>query len=123
MVAMKKDKSKNPTVKKSDEEIGKEAADIAHDEILKRCDKIGMTTDKVLKRINEGLDATENKVFYDKDRGKCVLSPALIAWGPRTDSINQAMTVRGMKAPEKIEHTINDLPGLLRAARERAAKR
>lgn len=122
MVAMKKDKKSNQK-QKSDEEIGKEAAEIAHDEILKRCDKIGVTTDKVLTRINEGLDATENKVFYDKDRGRCVLSPDLIAWGVRTNSIDQAMTVRGMKAPEKIEHTINDLPGLLRAARERAAKR
>lgn len=121
MVAM--DKSKNPTVKKSDEEIGKEAAAIAHSEILKRCDDIGLTADKVLMRINDGLDAKENKVFYDKDRGRCVLSPDLIAWGVRTNSIDQAMTVRGMKAPEKIEHTINDLPGLLRAARERAAKR
>lgn len=120
---MKKDKkSKKPIPKKSDEEIGKEAAEIAHDEILKRCENIGLTTDKVLTRINDGLDATENKVFYDKDRGKCVLSPDLIAWGVRTNSIDQAIAIKGMKAPEKLEIK-TDIAEELAKARLRAKER
>lgn len=106
--------------KKSDEQIGKEAADVAHSEILKLCDQIGLSKNKVLTRINEGLDANENKVFYDKDRGKCITGPDQINWNARQKAVDQAVSIWGMKAPEKLDVNVTgDIGDKLNAARER----
>lgn len=85
---------------KTDEQIGAEAALKAHNKILKEAKAVKLTTRLVLQRLKEGLDAKENKVFYDKDRGKCILSPDLINWATRSKSIDQAMAIFNMAPKE-----------------------
>jgi len=92
---------------KSDEEIGKEAAGIAREKVLKLAQEVKLTPKKVLQRISEGLDAIENKVFYDKDRGKCITSPDLIAHHIRLDSAKLGLTVLDMNPSEKHDVNIN----------------
>jgi len=85
---------------KSNEEIGAEAAKLAHAKVLREAKSVKLTTKKVLRRIAQGLDAKENRVFYDKDRGKCVVGPDMISWTARAKSIDQAMVVLDMTPKE-----------------------
>jgi hypothetical protein len=71
--------------------------------VLKQCEKVGLTTNKTLTRIAEGLDALENKIFYDKDRGKCITGPDMITWAARLKAIDQAISILDLKPPEKNE--------------------
>ena len=80
-----------------------EAAEYARQFVLKQCEKADLTLQKVLKGIVDALDADENKIFYDKDRGKCVSGPNQTAWGARAKAIDQAISILGIKAPEKVE--------------------
>lgn len=88
---------------KTNEQIGREAARLARKAILDEAKKAKLTTAKVLKRIAEGLDATENKVFFDKDRAKCFYSTDLINWETRSKSIDQSLVVLDMKPSEKVD--------------------
>ena len=93
---------------KTDEQIGAEAALKSHKKILKEAKAVKLNTKLVLQRIKEGLNAKENKVFYDKDRGKCILSPDLINWQTRSKSIDQAMAIFNM-VPKESE-IVDDYP-------------
>lgn len=94
---------------KTDEEIGAEAAKLAHDKIMQEAASVKLTTKKVLLRIAQGLDAHEIKVFYDRTIDQCVYSDKLINWTARAKSIDQAMAVLGMQANEmSINHKIDD---------------
>lgn len=109
---------------KTPEQIGREAAEVARKTVLRQAKSVGLTTRKTLKRIAEGLDATDQKVFYDSNRGKCVLGPPMVAYGARCDYAKLAVTVLDLKPSEKLDVNVNgNLPELLREARERAAKR
>lgn len=83
------------------ERLGKESGEIARAETLRHCKAIKLTPRLVLRRIKEGLDAIQNDVFYDKDRGKCVVGPDMVNYKARSKSIDQAMSVLGIMAPEK----------------------
>lgn len=101
------------------EKLGKEAGEIARAETLKHCKAVKLTPRRILKRISEGLDAKENKVFYDKDRGRCITGPDMIAHEVRLDAAKMGLSIWGMKAPEKLDVTVTDIGEKLRAARER----
>lgn len=93
-------------------------------ETVRLAKKVGLTPRRTLLRIKQGLDATDQKVFYDSNRGKCVLGPPLVAYGARCDYAKLAVTVLDMKPSEKLDVNVNgNLPELLREARERASKR
>lgn len=70
---------------------------------------IGLTTRLTLRRIREGMNATETKTNYDKDRGKWVYSAPMINWGARLKAVDQAICVLALKPAEKhqVEHTID----------------
>jgi hypothetical protein len=96
---------------KTDEQIGSEAAKLAHKKILREAKSVRLSTKKVLQRISEGLDAYENKVFYDRQAGKCVYSKKLIAWDVRAKSIDQGIIVLDMKPKENdFENEISATP-------------
>jgi hypothetical protein len=86
---------------KKRETLGREAGEIARADTLKHCKAIGLTPRKVLRRIKEGLYAKENKIFYDKDRGRCVVGPDQINHTARAKAVDQAISVFGINAPEK----------------------
>ena len=71
--------------------------------VLAQCLKADLTLDKVLKGIVEDLDAEEEKIFYDKDRGRCIKGPKQRAHGARAKARDQAISILGIKAPEKVE--------------------
>ena len=85
------------------DKVGTEAAEFARKAVLIACDKAELTLGKVLKGIVEDLDAEEEKVFYDKDRGKCINGPKQRAHGARAKARDQAISILGIKAPEKVE--------------------
>jgi hypothetical protein len=84
--------------------IGKAiCAEYIRGETLKEARRLGVSRRRVLKRISEGLDALENKVFYDKDRGKCVVGPNMINWTARQKAIDQAVAVLQLKPAERLD--------------------
>lgn len=107
-------------MEKENEKLGKESGELARAETLKHCKAVKLTPRRILKRISEGLDAKENKVFYDKDRGKCVVGPDMIAHEVRLDSAKLGLSIWGMKAPDKLDVNVTgDIGDRLNAARER----
>lgn len=80
-----------------------ESAEIARAEVLAKAQKAGLKVEKIIAGIVEAMDANENKIFYDKDRGKCISGPEQIAWMPRLKAIDTAIGLLGIKAPEKQE--------------------
>lgn len=90
-------------MEKENEKLGKEAGELARAETLKHCKAVKFTPRRILQRLSEGLDAKENKVFYDKDRGKCIVGPDQIAHDVRLDAAKVGISIWGMKAPDKIE--------------------
>ena len=92
---------------KTNEQIGAEAAKIARRKVLAEARKAKLTTYRVLKRISEGLDAVENKVFYDKDRGKCIIGPDMIDHGRRLEAAGLGIVIHDMKPCEKKKIDVN----------------
>lgn len=80
-----------------------EAAEFARQFVLREAEKADLTVQRILKGIVQDMDAEEEKVFYDKDRGRCVLGPKQRALGACAKARDQAMSILGIKAPEKIE--------------------
>jgi len=80
-----------------------ESAEIARAEVLEKARKEGLKVEKIIKTLVEAMDANENKVFFDKDRGRCFVGPEQIAWMPRLKAIDTAIGLLGIKAPEKQE--------------------
>jgi hypothetical protein len=89
------------------ERLGKEAGEIARADTLKHCKAVKLTPRRVLKVIADGLTAMENNVFYDKDRGKCIIGPDLINWKARQKAVDQAISILDMKPAEKHEVDVN----------------
>lgn len=87
---------------KSKADLGKEAADYARKQVLKKAKKAGVTTDKVMLRLNEALDATETKVFNDTEDG-IVYSEPLIAHQIRLKAVDLAIVLLDLKPAEKRE--------------------
>jgi len=73
----------------------------ARKEVLRHCKAVKLTPRKALRRIADALDAKENKVFYDKDRGRCVIGPPMIDWAARAKAVDQAIAILDMKPAEK----------------------
>lgn len=82
-------------------EMCAEAARYAMKETEKLCKKAGLTKNRVLKRIKEGLDAHMVKATYDKDVGSFVYSKALIDHGTRLKAAEMATVLLNMKPAEK----------------------
>jgi hypothetical protein len=101
---------------KSDKEIGIEAREIARAEVLKECRRkdVNLGLRRVLRKISEGLEAQENKVFYDKDRGKCIVGPDQINWSARQKAVDQAMAILDLKPAEKHDVRVRSLEDVLR---------
>ena len=89
--------------KLSEKEMTEAAAGYARKMVLKQCKSVGLTTRLTIKRIREGLNALENKVFYDKDRGRCIIAPEMINWAARQKAIDQAISILDLKPAEKRE--------------------
>ncbi len=92
---------------KTNEEMGAEAALVARKVILVEAERVKLSTRRVLQRISDGLDATENKVFYDKDRGECVVGPDQINWTARQKAADQGIVVLDLKPPDKAKVDMN----------------
>lgn len=71
--------------------------------MVKACKQHRLTISSVVKVVKEGLGANENKVFYDKDRGKCIVGPDMIDHGKRLEAATIASGFFGLKR-EKIKH-------------------
>jgi hypothetical protein len=98
----------------TDLEIGQKCAEIARDAVLKDCKMVGLTLRKTLRRVKDGLDAKETKANYDKDRGKWVYSAPMVDWSARAKAVDQAISIFGIKAPEKHEHEVVGIEDILR---------
>lgn len=85
------------------EKLGKESGEIARKHTLKEARVVGLTPRKALKRLSESLDAVENKVFYDKDRGRCVVGPDEVAHRIRLDAAKLTTSLLDMMPAEKIQ--------------------
>lgn len=105
---------------KTDEQIGAEAAKIARRKVDAEADKTRLTTYRIFLRISEGLDAVENKVFYDKDRGKCIVGPDMVDHKRRLEAAGLGIVVRDLKPCEqqKIDVTHNFDKALFESARK-----
>ena len=104
----------NGEAMKSDEEIGAEAARLAHAKVLQEAKRAKLTIRKVLMRINQGLDAHETKCKFDGGQygeQKWVYSKKLVNWETRSKSIDQAILVLNMKPqPDEFEDTLPATP-------------
>lgn len=88
---------------KTDEEIGVEAARLAHNKILQEAKSVRLSTKKVLRRIAQGLDSYETKCKFDGGQygsQKWVYSKKLVNWETRSKSIDQAIAVLDMMPKE-----------------------
>lgn len=83
-------------------EIGAMAAQVARQKTMKALKRYRVTHGRVAKRLGESLDATEVKVFNDKEKG-IVYSKPLVAHGTRIKAIEIASTLLEMKPAEKHE--------------------
>jgi hypothetical protein len=63
----------------------------------------GITPKKLAKKLAEELDAYENKVFYDKDRGKCHVGPRMVNWKTRQAARMDAQKLLGLYPAEKVD--------------------
>lgn len=97
-------------MKKTPLEIGKEAAEYARKTVIAESKRAHLTLRRTLTRIAEGLNATETKASYDKDRGKWVYSDPMIDWGARAKAIDQAIAILDLKPAEKHEVELNIKP-------------
>jgi hypothetical protein len=70
--------------------------------MVRACRHHKLTISSVVKVVKEGLGANENKVFYDKDRGKCIVGPDMIDHGKRLEAAAIASGFFGLKK-EKIK--------------------
>jgi hypothetical protein len=66
-------------------------------------EKQGITPERLAQKLNEELDAKENKVFYDKERGKCHVGPSMISWKIRQAARMDAQKLLGLYPAEKVE--------------------
>ena len=97
------------------EDIGDKARDIAREKIIKKLNECKVTVSKTFKRIAEGLDATETKASYDKDRGKWVYSAPLVDHGKRLEAAQIAVMLHDLKPCAKVKGDIN-IQGSIMAA-------
>jgi hypothetical protein len=86
--------------------VGDAARETARKKILEHCKKVKLTPPRILLRISEGLDAIDNKVFYDKDRGKCITGPDLVDHGRRLEAAALGIMIHDMKPCEKKKLTV-----------------
>ena len=92
---------------KTNEQIGAEAAKIARKKVLEQAKAVKLSTKRILQRISEGLDATEVKTNYDKDRGKWAYSEPLIDHGHRLEAAGMGIMIHEMKPCEKKKVDLN----------------
>jgi hypothetical protein len=88
---------------KSNEEIGAEAARLAHANILQEAKRAKLTTRKVLRRLVEGLDAKETKCKFDGGQfgtQEWVYSKKLVAHGTRLEAVKIAASILNL-IPDK----------------------
>jgi hypothetical protein len=100
---------------KTNEEIGAEAAKIARKKVLEQARQVKLTTRRILTRISEGLDATEVKTNYDKDRGKWSYSEPLIDHGHRLEAAGMGIIIHDMKPCEKKKIDVNHSGSIMAA--------
>jgi hypothetical protein len=62
----------------------------------------GPTVAKLYRRWKEELDATETKVFHDRDEG-VIYSDALVAWKVRQEARRDAMEALGVLGNRRME--------------------
>lgn len=102
--------------------IGDKSREIARKKVLKQCRDVKLTTRRILQRISEGLDAHENKVFYDKDRGKCIVGPDQIDHGRRLEAASLGVMIHDMKPCERKKVDLT-APGIEEVLKEIANKK
>jgi hypothetical protein len=91
----------------TNEQIGAEAAKIARRKVLEQARAVKLSTKRILQRISEGLDAVDNKVFYDKDRGRCIVGPDQVDHGRRLEAAGMGIMIHEMKPCEKKKVDLN----------------
>lgn len=86
-------------------EILESASEYGREAVLKTCAALGMDSQLIVKEIMAGIKAKEVKPHYDRDAGAFVYSKPLVAWAARLKAIDQAISILGLKAPDKHDVT------------------
>jgi hypothetical protein len=81
--------------------VGEKAGEISHDIIIKQCKDAGITVPRVLREIASALNAKEVKATYAQTEGAWRYSKQLKAWPICQKAVDQAISILGIKAPEK----------------------
>ena len=95
--------------------IGDSAREIARKKILDKCKQVKLTPLRVLQRISEGLDATETRTAYDKDRGRWSYSEPLVDHGHRLEAAGMGVMIHSMKPCDKMKVEITGFEDTLRS--------
>ena len=85
--------------------------------MLDAMEAFGITREYLARKLLEELEATEVKVFNDKEAG-IVYSRELVSWGTRQKARMDAHRLRGDYPAEKREVTVPGLSGLVKTIME-----
>jgi hypothetical protein len=83
-------------------EISRQSVEGVHQDILRAAEKRKITADTLIQKLQEELEAHENKVFQTKD-GDLIYSDDLIAWKTRQEARKDAHKLLGHYPAEKLD--------------------
>ena len=86
-------------------------------------DAAGVTTERIAKKLREGMEAKETKAFIHQKTGQVVYSKPLKAHEIRMKATRLAAELRGAFAPKQVNVHISLLAGRIQSARRREAER
>ncbi len=104
-------------------DVRSEIERVTERELTRIFDAAGVTTEKLAKRVREGLDAKETKVFLCQKDGELVYSKPMKAHDIRLKAIRLAAELREDFAPKEINFNVSLLASRLQAARRREIER
>ncbi len=104
-------------------EVQGEVERITNRELNHVLDAAGVTIERLAKRVRQGLDAKETKVFIHQKTGNLVYSKPLKSHDIRLKATRLACELRGDFAPKEINVSVAVLAGRLEAARRREIER
>ena len=84
---------------KTKEQCCKEAAEYAREQTLKEAGRMGVTRRKILRRLNEALDAKITKVF--NENGELIYSDPLTDNKTRLEAVKLGLTLHDMLPGDK----------------------
>jgi len=105
-------------------EISRKAVEAIQKRKLKYAAKYKITLDRLFRKLDEELEAEEQKVFNDKENG-VIYSKPMIAWRVRQEARRDAEAHLGIKPAEKqeVSHTGNIVFEVIDYGDKRKAKK